>query len=41
LIEILLYLRKTLQTPDGEILFDFSKNLIDEEILASLYKLVK
>jgi len=33
--------KKTLQTPDGEILFDFSKNLIDQEILAALYKLAK
>jgi glucose-6-phosphate isomerase len=29
-----------LQTPDGEILFDFSKNLITEEILSSLLELV-
>jgi glucose-6-phosphate isomerase len=31
----------TLQTPDGEILFDFSKNLITEEILKTLLELVK
>ena len=29
-----------LQTPDGEILFDFSKNLVTEEILKSLIELV-
>ena len=29
-----------LQTPDGEMLFDFSKNLINEEILNSLIRLV-
>ena len=29
-----------LQTPDGELLFDFSKNLINEEILKSLIQLV-
>lgn len=29
-----------LNTPDGEILFDFSKNIINEEILNSLLELV-
>lgn len=29
-----------LQTPDGEILFDFSKNLINQEILDGLIQLV-
>lgn len=29
-----------LQTPDGEILFDFSKNLINQEILNGLIELV-
>ena len=30
-----------LQTPDGEILFDFSKNLINEEILGALFALAR
>ena len=29
-----------LDTPDGEILFDFSKNIINEEILNGLIELV-
>lgn len=33
--------KKTLQTPDGEMLFDFSKNLINEEIMKSLYQLCR
>ena len=31
---------KRLATPDGEILFDFSKNLINQEIMHALLKLV-
>lgn len=34
------YSRK-LATPDGEILFDFSKNLIDEEVFRNLLALVR
>lgn len=30
-----------LQTPDGEILFDFSKNIINQEILHGLFKLAR
>jgi len=30
-----------METPDGEILFDFSKNIINEEILAALLNLVR
>lgn len=33
--------RKTFPTPDGEILFDFSKNIINEEILNGLLELAK
>jgi hypothetical protein len=29
-----------LATPDGEILFDFSKNIINQEIMHALFKLV-
>jgi glucose-6-phosphate isomerase len=32
---------KIFQTPDGEILFDFSKNILTEEILSCLLKLVR
>lgn len=31
---------KTLSTPDGDILVDYSKNLIDEQVLRSLFELV-
>lgn len=30
-----------LQTPDGEILVDFSKNLVDEQVLKELFGLVR
>lgn len=30
----------TLQTPDGEMLFDFSKNILTEEIMQALLQLV-
>lgn len=33
--------KKTYQTPDGEMLFDFSKNLINEEVMAALHKLCR
>lgn len=29
-----------LNTPDGEILFDYSKNLVDEQVLKTLFDLV-
>jgi len=32
---------QTLQTPDGEILIDFSKNLVDEQILSELFCLAR
>lgn len=32
---------KTIQTPDGEILIDFSKNLIDQNILSALFELAR
>uniref|UniRef100_A0A7E4W9W7 Glucose-6-phosphate isomerase n=1 Tax=Panagrellus redivivus TaxID=6233 RepID=A0A7E4W9W7_PANRE len=34
-------LSKHLKTPDGTILFDFSKNLVDEKVLAGLFALAK
>lgn len=33
--------KRTYQTPDGEMLFDFSKNLINEEIMNALFKLCR
>ena len=30
-----------LSTPDGEILFDFSKNIINQEIMHALFKLAR
>lgn len=34
-------LSQRLQTPDGEILFDFSKNIVNDEILTALLQLAK
>jgi glucose-6-phosphate isomerase len=32
--------KRTYQTPDGEILFDFSKNLVNDQVMNGLFQLV-
>jgi len=36
-----IYFSKTISTPDGEILFDFSKNLVNQPIMSALFNLAK
>lgn len=33
--------KRTYQTPDGEMLFDFSKNLVNDQVMNGLFQLVK
>lgn len=40
-ITILSIYSKTLNTPDGEMLFDFSKNLVNKKVLDTLFLLVR